>query len=307
MPKKSYIFSLCVAMGLVLSSAHAQTPSTPPGTWVRLDTQAGPIDLQLFDTSAPRTTANFLSYVRSGAYQGSFFHRLVRGFVLQGGGLTWNASAQPPLGTVTVSAPVANEFSSSRSNLRGTVAMAKVDGNPDSATSQWFINLADNAANLDNQNGGFTVFGRVLAPSMALVDALGTGSLINASGCANFGAVASAMAQVPMFSAPANCEAVNASHLVQIQSVQELPARHAVADSERVFDHLEAVHPKWFAPASPATQQGNGFVFRYYSRTQNYIGVMNGRLYGLGPATAQQLKDFGPLSQWLQQASSQGY
>ena len=75
---------------------------------------------------------------------------------------------------------LANEFSLARSNRRGTIAMAKLGGDPDSATSQWYINLADNGANLDFQNGGFTVFGEVSAASMAVVDAIAALPRINA-------------------------------------------------------------------------------------------------------------------------------
>jgi cyclophilin family peptidyl-prolyl cis-trans isomerase len=98
-------------------------------------------------------------------------HRSVPGFIIQGGGFVWNDAAGgilmiPSRGTLN------NEFSASRSNKRGTIAMAKLGGDPNSAMSQWFINLADNSANLDNQSGGFTVFGEVSASSMAVVDAI---------------------------------------------------------------------------------------------------------------------------------------
>lgn len=295
---------IAVAGLLVCGSAWAQTP---PGTLVRLVTSVGPIDMRLMDEQAPRTTANFLNYVRTGAYSGMFFHRLVRGFVLQGGGLNWDATRQPPLGLVPVGGRIANEFSPVRSNTRGTVAMAKVDGNPDSATNQWFINLADNSANLDQQNGGFTVFAQVLPPGMHTVDALASLPLVNASGCTNLGSAVAALAQVPMRSTPANCESVEASSLVQIWSVKELPPRQALTDSERVFDFLEAHAPQFFAPSSPATANGDGFVYRYYSATQTYVAAMGGTIYALAPATHGQIVPLGTVADWLAQAASNGY
>lgn len=274
---------------------------------IRLGTPVGPVDIVLHDQSAPRTVANFLSYVRSGAYDSSFFHRLVRGFVLQGGGLRWSDAAEPQLTLVRTSAPVANEFSAQRSNLRGTVAMAKVDGDPDSATSQWFVNLADNSANLDRQNGGFTVFGRVTAPGMAVVDALAGWRLVNASGCTQLGAVATAMGQTPMASAPANCEAVTAAHLALISTARELPTGDSVSPADRVFQFLEASYPQWVAPASVGTQVGEGFVFRHYPSTQTYLGVVGDQLYALAPAVQPDLIPLGPLAQWLQAAATAGY
>lgn len=294
--------SVLVSLMLSAMGAYAQT-----STLVRMQTQAGPVDIQLFDSTAPRTVANFLSYVQSGAYDGSFFHRLVRGFVLQGGGLKWADAATPKLNQVPVASPVANEFSASRSNVRGTVAMAKVDGNPDSATNQWFVNLADNSANLDSQNGGFTVFGKVLAPGLAVVDGLAQLPLIKASSCTNLGALASALSQVPMFSPPADCESVAASNLVQVTSAKVLPARHVVATTERVFDYMEAAYPQYLAPASPVTQQGAGLVYRYYPRTQSYLGVMNGELYALVPAAGTTPVHLGPVATWLEVAQAQGY
>lgn len=138
----------------------------------------------LFDQAgagAPLTVQNFRNYVTDGAYTNSIIHRSVPGFIIQGGGFTVNGLSQVlpqnPAAAIDVirsNAPVQNEFSPNRSNLRGTIAMAKLGGNPNSATSQWFFNLADNSANLDTQNGGFTVFGRVLGASdLATVDAIG--------------------------------------------------------------------------------------------------------------------------------------
>jgi cyclophilin family peptidyl-prolyl cis-trans isomerase len=115
------------------------------------------------------------------------------GFVIQGGGFTYD---QPHIEAtdfpaVPVFDPIVNEFDPSRSNLRGTIAMAKVgaqyDGEgvlipgtgPDSATNQWFFNLGDNSYNLDNQNGGFTVFGEVLDNGMDVVDAIAAVDIFN--------------------------------------------------------------------------------------------------------------------------------
>ncbi len=159
---------------------------------VRLDisvnTQNEVVDLLLYDAATPITVQNFLNYVDDGAgafrYNGSFFHRSVSGFVLQGGGYTFDQSlggfeydaqtdAYPGgLQKILTDAPIVNEFQGSGlSNVRGTIAMAKLAGDPDSATSQWFVNLADNSANLDTQNGGFTVFGEVLDNGMDIIDA----------------------------------------------------------------------------------------------------------------------------------------
>ena len=297
---------LAVTMAGMLLTTSAWSQNQP-GTLVRLVTSVGAIDIQLMDEQAPRTTANFLSYARSGAYNGSFFHRLVRGFVLQGGGLNWNSQQQPPVGVVPVGASIANEFSATRSNVRATVSMAKVDGNPDSATNQWFINLTNNSANLDIQNGGFTVFAQVLAPGMNTVEALARLPLVNASSCTNLGPAVTAMAQVPMQTTPANCESVGAAHLVQILSVKELPPRHTVADTERVFDFLEAYAPHFFAGSSPATATGNGFVYRFYGAKQTYVAAQDGVVYALAPLSNGQVVTLDTVSSWLAQAAANGY
>jgi cyclophilin family peptidyl-prolyl cis-trans isomerase len=130
---------------------------------VRLATSKGNIDILLFPT-APLTVANFLGYVSRGDYNNVLFHRSPLGFVLQGGGYRTYASPDVFERIPTLS-PVQNE--PGISNLTGTIAMAKLGGNPNSATNEFFFNLQDNAANLDFQNGGFTVFGRASVPSLA--------------------------------------------------------------------------------------------------------------------------------------------
>ncbi len=156
---------------LILSAA-----GNAHGTTVSMWTNLGRIDVALYDDIAPKTVANFLTYVNDGDYTNAIFHRSIPGFIIQNGGFVINGNAIVP---VPVDPPVENEFSVS--NTRGTIAMAKVSGDPDSATSQWFFNLGDNSANLDNQNGGFTVFGQALAQSMDVIDAIAALTVYNAS------------------------------------------------------------------------------------------------------------------------------
>lgn len=159
---------------------HFRDPDVP-GSAVRITTRIGVetriMDLALFNATAPLTVANFLAYVDAGRYAANFFHRSVPGFIIQTGGFFF--VNDNTFDTVPTFAPVLNEPGTS--NLRGTIAMAKLgppSGSPpteasiNSATSGWFINLADNSANLDVQNGGFTVFGRVLGDGMQVADAI---------------------------------------------------------------------------------------------------------------------------------------
>ncbi len=147
---------------------------------VQFNTSAGPIDVQLFDTQTPQTVANFFDYLQSGAYNNTIFHRLIGGFVLQGGGYTFNA-VNHTLDPIAALPAVPNEFGIS--NTVGTIAMAKLPNLPNSATDQFFFNLANNAANLDNQNGGFTVFGKILgANDQAMLNTLAGTPVANKGG-----------------------------------------------------------------------------------------------------------------------------
>lgn len=151
----------------------------------------GVTEVLLFDqakTGAPQTVTNFLNYVEDDDYANSIIHRSVPGFIVQGGGfavapeddLSANLEKIAP---IPADEPVDNESSPQRSNLRGTIAMAKLGNDPNSATNQWFFNLEDNSANLDNQNGGFTVFGEVLTDQdLATVDAIAELPVFDAGG-----------------------------------------------------------------------------------------------------------------------------
>jgi cyclophilin family peptidyl-prolyl cis-trans isomerase len=181
----------------VLAALHATLHATPAraacdltglpdGAEVaELETPLGSLCLELLRDDAPLHVQNFLFYLASGQMVGTFFHRSVPGFVVQGGGFTVGPSdyeAVPPAnGSVTnepctldVPDPLnpGGQICSERGNVRGTVALAKVAGDPDSGTTNWFVNLADNRSNLDNQNGGFTVFARLVAGSIAVADAI---------------------------------------------------------------------------------------------------------------------------------------
>ena len=143
------------------------------------------IDISLLEdklSGAPLTVANFERYIEEEKYTDIILHRLISGFVLQGGGFQWSNNQTSPSSIESFPA-VQNEFSSERSNTRGTIAMAKIGNDPDSATNQWFFNLADNSDNLDNQNGGFTVFGKTKTETdLLFVDILASSPVANAGG-----------------------------------------------------------------------------------------------------------------------------
>jgi peptidyl-prolyl cis-trans isomerase A (cyclophilin A) len=197
--------------------------------YVCMETSLGNICIELFDDIAPKTVENFLTYVRGGDYNGTFLHRSVQGFIIQGGGYFY-------LGGTTVSevpkdAPVQNEFN--RSNLRGTIAMAKLGSDPNSATSEWFINLADNSANLDNQNGGFTVFGQVVGNGMAVVDAIEARTPRNLSA-----SLGGAFTDVPMLKLDNELSADDFITLARVYETDEnnLPGDNLLPDSTGVFN-----------------------------------------------------------------------
>lgn len=164
---------LAFALSVFLSTGGESSAANPV---VRFHTDLGDIDVVLLQDIAPATVANFLGYVNRKDYDNTFIHRSPPSFVIQGGGYKY---VNDIVVLVPQQPPVVNEFNVS--NTRGTLAMAKLGGNPNSATNQWFFNLGDNSANLDTQNGGFTVFGRVAnSSSLAVMDAITAIPIYNA-------------------------------------------------------------------------------------------------------------------------------
>ena len=155
---------------LQYSSSDSNVAIVTTNSVADLVTDLGDIPMELLAQSAPVTVANFISYADAGAYSNSFFHRSVPGFVIQGGGYVASANLAP----ISAKAPITNEYSIP--NIRGTVAMALVGTNRNSATTQWFINLTNNSSILDNTNIAgnppFAVFARVLGKGLSVVDSI---------------------------------------------------------------------------------------------------------------------------------------
>jgi peptidyl-prolyl cis-trans isomerase A (cyclophilin A) len=150
---------------LVLASAFAAQAQTA-NPQVELKTTRGAIVIELYADKAPKSTANFLQYVKAGHYKGTVFHRIINGFVIQGGGFDTTMNQKP------TRAPIENEASNGLRNERGTLAMARTM-DPNSATSQFYINLSDNAAlnYASPDKPGYAVFGKVVQ-GMDVVDSI---------------------------------------------------------------------------------------------------------------------------------------
>lgn len=174
------LFGLVLGAALVMPSPARAVCSEfglPPGSEiVEFQTNRGQICLELLRADAPITVWNFLNYVIRGDYDGTIVHRSVPGFVIQGGAFETNVDSARPIST---DATIQNEsctpdpgdtLCSERGNLRGSVAMARVGGQINSATSQYFINLDDNRNPLDFVDEGFTVFANVLGDGMVVAD-----------------------------------------------------------------------------------------------------------------------------------------
>ena len=137
--------------------AFAQSGSQAAHPSVLLKTSEGDIRVELYPEKAPKTVANFLDYVKSGQYSGTIFHRVIRGFMIQGGGYTQSFAEKP------TRAPIPLESRNGLKNTVGTLAMARTS-DPNSATAQFFINTVDNAG-LDYPSpdgNGYAVFGKVV-------------------------------------------------------------------------------------------------------------------------------------------------
>jgi peptidyl-prolyl cis-trans isomerase A (cyclophilin A) len=161
MRRLSFLF--LVALGLAAGPAIAANPQ------VEFETTAGTIRMELYPDAAPKTVENFLTYVRAGHYTGTQFHRVIKGFMVQGGGFDSEFRQKPTRPPIEIEAE--QSVKAGLSNVPGTVAMART-GNPNSATSQFFINVKDNPF-LDQPNArdgnGYAVFAKVVS-GMDVVD-----------------------------------------------------------------------------------------------------------------------------------------
>lgn len=147
---------------------YADDPNTPYHPQVSIMTSKGEIVVELRPEKAPKTVENFLEYVNSGFYENTIFHRVIKGFMIQGGGLTADLNKKKTRD------PIRNEADNRLSNRKYTIAMARTN-DPHSATSQFFINTASNAPldfkNQSQAGWGYCVFGRVIK-GMEVVDAI---------------------------------------------------------------------------------------------------------------------------------------
>ena len=246
---------------------------------VRMQTDFGGIDITLRDDVAPMTVANFLEYANSGAYDGTYIHRNIPGFVVQGGGFRFNPDDGSFFGggsgPIPKNDPVDNEagLPGALSNVRATIAMAKVpaafddDGNlipgtgPDSATNQWFFNLADNSGDppdgLDFQNGGFTAFAEVPAAGMVVVDLIAAQDVCK---------------EIPglgqLCGASADTIQVDASNNTQFDTERLLLVNNVGADGDGdgIIDRIEAA-----APGGDSSNQNT--VAAFIDRSGRYVTI----------------------------------
>ena len=162
--KQSITAMFALLLCLTMQSSHSSTKGKQP--MVKLHTNKGVITLQLDTEKAPNTVKNFLEYVNSGFYSNTIFHRVIAGFMIQGGGF------EPGMKQKPMNAPIKNEAANGLKNNNYTVAMART-GDPHSATAQFFINTKDNDfLNYPGQDGwGYCVFGKVVE-GKEVVDAI---------------------------------------------------------------------------------------------------------------------------------------
>ncbi len=163
-----HVLIMILGLSFLTLQAHAQTDTTDTNAElpkVRILTSEGAIELQLRPDVAPKTVENFLQYARDGYFDGTIFHRVIPGFMIQGGGFTDEMARKETRTSIQ------NEASPTLPNLRGTVAMARTNA-PDSATSQFFINITNNDfLNAGVRGAGYAVFAKVTA-GMGVVDTI---------------------------------------------------------------------------------------------------------------------------------------
>lgn len=162
------LLAFCLSLALSASTAFAAGSASKEDSMVVMHTNLGDITIEVFEDEAPKSAANFVQYVRDGFYDGTIFHRVIPGFVIQGGGFDESYKQKKTRD------PITNEADNGVKNDRGTLSMARTS-DPNSATSQFFVNLSDNAP-LDPSRGnaGYAVFGKV-TDGMDVVDKIADG------------------------------------------------------------------------------------------------------------------------------------
>jgi len=221
--------SALVVTCLAAAQQAAPTPSPTPGgpptaapVYAAMTTSKGTIYLELDAAKAPISVENFVTYAKDGFYSGTIFHRVIKGFMIQGGGHATDMKLKP------TREPIKNEWNNGLKNVRGTISMARTNA-PNSATSQFFINTVDNAM-LDQPRGGaaYAVFGKVVR-GMDVVDAIADTPTGRSEG----------MADVPKTQ-------------VVIEKVEILPGAPA-ADAPTLKPGAAAASNQTTAPSTPTT------------------------------------------------------
>ena len=250
---RSFWLSVCIVFASAWS-LFGQINGTNP--LVRFNTDLGVIDVVLLQDVAPLNVANFLTYVNSGAYDTSFFHRSITNFIIQGGGYILKNGS---ITAIPAKAPVMNEFHVS--NTRGTLAMAKVAGDPNSATNQWFFNESDaNAgppASLDTQNGGFTVFGKIInSTGLTTMDAIGAVKTFDLDGSSS-----SLFDNVPAVDYTAGTTIHN-TNLINVIWIKVVPQIVAVTHPSATTVHIQGrgAANKMYNLQTSSSPAGSGFT-----------------------------------------------
>ena len=206
---------------IVLTRSEKSAPASVVLT--RFETTQGTLDVELLRDAAPLSVENFLNYINDGDYVNSLLHRSLPGFITQFGG--FDVDLAGGYDRVSTNPAVLNE--PNISNTERTIAYAKLGGDPNSATSQWFVNLGDNSSNLDNQNGGFTVFGRVINDTYDVAVAQSLIPTHNASNLDPF--VGSAFTDLPIVDFPVD------------QPPSQFRPRHPLIDGPDDIDQSDLV------------------------------------------------------------------
>lgn len=232
-------------------------------TIVEFQTSQGSIQVNLFDQTTPKTVANFLQYIDEEHYTNSLVHRAVTGFVVQGGGYAFDGTW--PLTRLTTNPSVINE--PVYSNVKGTISMAKMPGNQNSATDQWFFNLANNNKSLDANEGGYTVFGQVIGDGMAVIEKIAQLKLCNAGTLKDIPMVVNEGQQCADLAAPAieNFVVINSITIIDSAEVTDAdlnPVKNTLLNQATNTDNSSGGGVIWFSLFGLLVIASNRFLIR---------------------------------------------